>query len=172
MRRLKRQGAFQPKRTVHLMFLPDEEIGGYDGMKAFTSTDAFRKMNVGFALDEGLASPTDVVPVYFGERALWWIRVRSTGTTGHASGFLEDGGAVQKLSRCINKAFAFRQGHADAFLKDGATLGGVSLVHVGCVNHRVVERDSCGRRCHRERNGAQVWAHHRWREVVRVERDP
>ena len=47
-----------PTRTVHLTFVPDEEIGGHDGMAAFLETDLFRtKLNVGIALDEGIANP-------------------------------------------------------------------------------------------------------------------
>lgn len=41
------------KRTVHIVFVPDEEIFGSEGMKAFASTEAFKNLNVGFALDEG-----------------------------------------------------------------------------------------------------------------------
>jgi len=31
----------------------DEELGGREGMNLFVQTDDFRKLNVGFALDEG-----------------------------------------------------------------------------------------------------------------------
>ena len=41
------------KRTLHVVFVPDEEIFGPDGMKAFVSSEAFRILNVGFVLDEG-----------------------------------------------------------------------------------------------------------------------
>lgn len=49
----------------------DEEIGGVHGMLAFTQTDAFRALNVGFALDEGIASASDVYPVFYAERCAW-----------------------------------------------------------------------------------------------------
>lgn len=42
------------RRTVHVVFVPDEEIFGPEGMKALVLSDAFRDLNVGFALDEGL----------------------------------------------------------------------------------------------------------------------
>lgn len=45
-----------PRRTLHVAFLPDEEIGSVDGMKAFCETEDFRALNVGFALDEGITS--------------------------------------------------------------------------------------------------------------------
>lgn len=39
-------------------------------MMAFAPSDEFKALNVGFALDEGIASPTDEFPVYYGERTI------------------------------------------------------------------------------------------------------
>ena len=39
---------------MHLSFVPDEEIGGADGMDKFLYTKAFLDLHVGCALDEGL----------------------------------------------------------------------------------------------------------------------
>ena len=36
--------------------MPDEEVGGRDGMGLFVHTDLFKQMNVGFSLDEGQVS--------------------------------------------------------------------------------------------------------------------
>eukprot|EP00665_Eupelagonemidae_sp_cell47_P003377 gene3377-4230_t len=44
VRRIKASGV-QLLRTVHLTFVPDEEIGGADGMGAFVKTAAFRSLN-------------------------------------------------------------------------------------------------------------------------------
>ena len=41
------------KRTIHLTFVPDEELGGLKGMLPFVNTKQFKDLNVGFALDEG-----------------------------------------------------------------------------------------------------------------------
>lgn len=41
------------RRSIHVVFVPDEEIFGRAGMKAFASSDAFASLKVGFALDEG-----------------------------------------------------------------------------------------------------------------------
>jgi Peptidase family M20/M25/M40 len=41
IRRLKSSGR-RLKRTVHLTFVPDEEIGGRDGMGAFIQTQQFK----------------------------------------------------------------------------------------------------------------------------------
>lgn len=70
VRTLKRDG-FKPKRTIHLVFVPEEEIGGFGGMADWVDTDDFKSLNVGFSLDEGMASPTEVYPVFFAERAIW-----------------------------------------------------------------------------------------------------
>ena len=53
--------------------MPDEEIGGNDGLAPFVKTPQFQKMNVGFGLDEGLASPTGEVDVYYAERNEYWV---------------------------------------------------------------------------------------------------
>lgn len=42
------------KRTIHVVFVPDEEIFGPEGMIALVQTNAFKNLNVAFALDEGL----------------------------------------------------------------------------------------------------------------------
>lgn len=70
IRALKKDGV-QFKRTIHVCFVPDEEIGGILGMKPFVKSEAFRALNIGFALDEGIASPTDEYPIYYGERSIW-----------------------------------------------------------------------------------------------------
>ena len=40
-------------------------------MKEFVHTDEFKALNVGFSLDEGVASESDVYNVYYAERAIW-----------------------------------------------------------------------------------------------------
>ena len=52
IRRLKGTG-FRPVRSVHLSFVPDDEIGGHDGAEKFVESEAFEKLNVGIVLDEG-----------------------------------------------------------------------------------------------------------------------
>jgi aminoacylase len=41
------------KRTIHVTFVPEEEIGGVDGMKDFVHQEAFKELNIGVSLDEG-----------------------------------------------------------------------------------------------------------------------
>lgn len=40
-------------------------------MRKFVHTDEFRRLNVGFALDEGVASPNDEYVLCYGERCIW-----------------------------------------------------------------------------------------------------
>jgi len=43
-------------------------------MCLFVLHEEFKKLNIGFSLDEGLASPDDEIPVFYGERNVYWIK--------------------------------------------------------------------------------------------------
>jgi aminoacylase len=43
----------RPNRTIHVSYVPDEEIGGLTGFYPFIQTKEFKDLNVGLALDEG-----------------------------------------------------------------------------------------------------------------------
>lgn len=94
-------------RTIYLSFVPDEEIGGKNGMFEFVKTEMFKKMNVGFALDEGYANPTEKFTVFYGERAPWWVLVKCPGQPGHGSQFLPNT-AGEKLQKVINAFLKYR----------------------------------------------------------------
>uniref|UniRef100_A0A2I3RLH2 N-acyl-aliphatic-L-amino acid amidohydrolase n=1 Tax=Pan troglodytes TaxID=9598 RepID=A0A2I3RLH2_PANTR len=96
VRRLKVEGHRFP-RTIHMTFVPDEEVGGHQGMELFVQRPEFHALRAGFALDEGIANPTDAFTVFYSERSPWWVRVTSTGRPGHASRFMEDT-AAEKLA--------------------------------------------------------------------------
>lgn len=40
-------------------------------MAKFVHSDDFKALNIGFSLDEGIASPNDVFPVFYAERSTW-----------------------------------------------------------------------------------------------------
>lgn len=67
IRALKQDGV-RLQRTVLVAFVPDEEIGGHLGMKAFAPSDEFKALNVGFALDESCAVPLNKTLVFYAER--------------------------------------------------------------------------------------------------------
>lgn len=62
---------FKPLRTVYLSFSCEEEKGGEEGMMDFVHTDDFKRLNVGFAMDEGGCSPEERFPVFYAERSTW-----------------------------------------------------------------------------------------------------
>jgi aminoacylase len=95
------------KRTLHLTFVPDEEIGGRDGMGLFVKSEEFKQLNAGFALDEGLANESNAYKLYFGERSPWWINLKVSGNAGHASNFIEPC-AMDRMLLALTKFSAFR----------------------------------------------------------------
>lgn len=46
----------QFKRTIHVVFVPEEEVGGVDGMRDFVHQNSFKMLNAGVSLDEGLCN--------------------------------------------------------------------------------------------------------------------
>lgn len=129
IRNLKNQG-IKLKRTIHLTFMPDEEIGGVLGMQAFLRSEEWKEMNVGFALDEGLANPINEFTVFFGERMPWWVKVSFPGNPGHGSRFIE-GTAAEKLRTVINRFLDFRQQEKNRLeANPELTLGDVTSVNL------------------------------------------
>jgi len=124
-----------PLRTIHLTFVPDEEVGGQDGMVVMLESDWFQKQQVALALDEGLASEDDAYSVFYGERLPWWIRVRAQGNTGHGSRFIA-GTAVSQIAKIINNALEFRE-------LQRTLLHGSSGDHSGC-SHSIVGKKGAG----------------------------
>ncbi|KAJ2156519.1 adenylate cyclase [Coemansia sp. RSA 552] len=122
------------RRTLHLVFVPDEEIGGHDGMAKFVESDEFRQLNAGFALDEGMANPEGQLRVFYGERAPCWVRFTAHGQTGHGSQFIEDT-AASKLVPIIDHLMGFRaeqQRELETPRADGSarTLGDVTTANL------------------------------------------
>ncbi|KAK7503333.1 hypothetical protein BaRGS_00005254 [Batillaria attramentaria] len=141
IRQLKKEGS-KPKRTVHIIFGPDEEIGGKEGMALFVQRQEFPDLNIGFALDEGLASPTSEFRLFYGERACWWFSVTFSGKPGHGSAFIEDT-AISKLNKVMNRALQFRAEQEKRLNSDSSlTLGDVTSLNInllqGGVQYNVV----------------------------------
>lgn len=104
----------------------DEEVGSFQGMKPFVQSSEFRALNIGFALDEGIASATEEFSVFFAERTVWskynrayfrknfWFKLNYPevqflchGTAGHGSLLLKNT-ATEKLLYCMNRMSEFR----------------------------------------------------------------
>jgi len=121
-------------RTVHVTFVPDEEIGGHDGLAKFVQTSKFKDMNVGFGLDEGLASPTDEVDIFYAERNEYWFEVHCPGDPGHGSRFVENT-AAEKARYMINKMLDYREVQRKR-LEDNPSLslGDVNTINLTMMN--------------------------------------
>ncbi|XP_067907457.1 aminoacylase-1-like [Heterodontus francisci] len=144
IRRLKSEGKRFP-RTIHLLFVPDEEIGSQNGMVKFVESEEFRALNVGFGLDEGLANPSDAFTVFYGERSVWWVTVRCPGSPGHGSRFIENT-AAEKLRRVLNSFLDFREKEKKRLnLSECLTLGDVTTINLtylqGGVAFNVVPKE-------------------------------
>lgn len=129
IRALKNEGK-QFKRTIHIMFSPDEEKGGALGMEKFVPSKDFVDLNVGFALDEGIASPNETFDVFYAERSTWRIYFHISGSAGHGS-ILHKATAGEKLRHIMNKMMDLR----DAEIKklennDMWTLGDVTTINL------------------------------------------
>lgn len=105
---LKNKKLVEPKRRVFIVFVNDEEIGGADGIQQLVASKEFKAMNVGFGLDEGLASETDTYKIYYAERVAIWILVEATGPVGHGSAFVKET-ATEKVAKLLEKVFEFRR---------------------------------------------------------------
>ncbi|KAK6174931.1 hypothetical protein SNE40_013487 [Patella caerulea] len=132
IRRIKSSGK-RLLRTLHLVFTSDEEIGSTP-QSLFVHHDEFKKLNVGFALDEGIANPGEEFRVFYGERSIWWVRVECQGQPGHGSQFIENT-AAQKIQKVINRFLSFRD-EEEKRLKSDESL---SLGHVTTVNMTMMD---------------------------------
>ncbi|GAB0090051.1 hypothetical protein DMENIID0001_047100 [Sergentomyia squamirostris] len=131
VKRLKRQG-YQPKRTLHILYVPDEEIGSMDGMKAFAKTQEFRNLNIGFALDEGHVASDDTYLLFHGEKTIWQPTFTVKGQPGHGS-FLLNGTAGEAFSKIIAKLVERRQMEVEK-VNRGADLGNVTSINLTKVS--------------------------------------
>ncbi|XP_014612688.1 PREDICTED: aminoacylase-1-like [Polistes canadensis] len=95
------------KGTVHISFVPDEEIDGKLVMKEFVHTNDFKTLNIGFAFDEGVAdSRIDTFYIFNGERSIWHIEVHCIGNLGS---LLLDNTAGEKIRVIIDRFMDLRE---------------------------------------------------------------
>ncbi|XP_017026519.1 aminoacylase-1-like [Drosophila kikkawai] len=133
IRALKKSG-LRLKRTIHISFVPDEEVGGRNGMQPFVKSEEFRSLNIGFSLDEGIASPTAEFPVFYAERTVKRLFFKISGSAGHGL-LLMPNTAGEKLSYIISKMMELRAVQVQR-LKDNPKLqiGDVTTINLTTVN--------------------------------------
>ncbi|XP_043465796.1 aminoacylase-1-like [Leptopilina heterotoma] len=131
IRRLKLNGV-RLKRTIHVSFVPDEEIGGVEGMKAFVDTEDFKSLNVGFAFDEGVVSPLESMILFYGERCKWDVWIHCTGKSGHGS-MMHEATAGEKLYKIIDSFMKFRESENNKLKTLNLKPGDVTAVNLTMV---------------------------------------
>ncbi|KAK0575466.1 hypothetical protein LWI29_001073 [Acer saccharum] len=112
IRNLKLVKNFEPIRTVHVLYVPDEEIGGFDGMAKFVESSEFRELNVGFFMDEGQASTSDEFRVFYADRSPWHLIIKANGAPAHGSRMF-DNSASENLMKSIEMITRFRDAQFD-----------------------------------------------------------
>uniref|UniRef100_A0A6P4AZ22 aminoacylase-1-like n=1 Tax=Ziziphus jujuba TaxID=326968 RepID=A0A6P4AZ22_ZIZJJ len=103
---------FEPIRTLHFSYVPDEEIGGFEGAAKFTASKEFKDLNVGFAMDEGQANPGDEFRVFYADRSPWNLKIKADGIPGHGSR-LYDNSAMENLMKSVEIMSRFRESQFD-----------------------------------------------------------
>ncbi|VVA95385.1 unnamed protein product [Arabis nemorensis] len=89
IKNLKSRG-FSPLRTIHISYVPEEEIGGFDGQ----------------------ASPGDEYRFFYGDRTPWNLIIRAEGIPGHGAK-LYDNGAMENLMKSVELIARFRETQFD-----------------------------------------------------------
>ncbi|XP_031350585.1 aminoacylase-1-like [Photinus pyralis] len=106
IRRLKLDGV-EPRRTVHVTFMPDEELGGVNGAEQYVKTQNFKNLNTGCALDEAIGGENKTLIVFYGEKKRWSFRIHCPGQSGHGSLLLENTPG-EKVRTVLNNVYDFR----------------------------------------------------------------
>ena len=74
------------RRTVHLIMMPDEEVGGNLGAKQFVEMDYLKKLNIGFIIDEaGGSGEEKTLKIKTNERKTLQLRFVCKGKLTHAA---------------------------------------------------------------------------------------
>lgn len=129
IRALKQEGIRQFKRTFHIIFVPDEEMGGLLGMDRFVLTDEFRALNIGYALDEGSVSLNNRVSVTNDERCTWRIEFIARGVTGHGS-ILFENTTGEKIAHLISRLMERRAIEVQKLIESDNDYSNVTTINL------------------------------------------
>ncbi|XP_059046441.1 uncharacterized protein LOC131842026 [Achroia grisella] len=121
------------ERTIHLTLMPDEETGGFDGMIPFVETAEFKALNIGFALDEGLASNDDSLLATYQDKRPWTMEFKLHGVSAHGS-VLSNGSAMEKLQKLIDIIMEFRTEQEKIMAsRDALDYGEYSTININII---------------------------------------
>lgn len=122
------------RRTVHTIWVPDEEIGGEDGMKKFVHSAEFKALNLGCVMDEGLSHEGNVFVVYTGERTSMWARFEAVGPVGHGAKLIPNT-AIERLTVAIDKLATRRRANVQKLeTNPKLKIGDVTTVNITVLN--------------------------------------
>ncbi|CAG4986002.1 unnamed protein product [Colias eurytheme] len=119
-------------RTIHISILPDEEVGGFRGIKEFVKTDFFKRLNVGFALDEGLTNQDNLFLATYQDRRPWQINMTIYGQGGHGSQ-VKQNNVIEKLQGLLNSVMTFRSEQQQKITSSPFDLGESTSVNVNII---------------------------------------
>ncbi|XP_044728664.1 aminoacylase-1-like [Chrysoperla carnea] len=124
-----KQNGVKLRRTIHISFVPDEEIFSADGMALFVKTKEFKELNIGFGLDEcGPSSNKDYVAIN-SERLTWTLEIVCTGNAGHGL-MLIPNTAAEKVQYLLNKFLKYREEQSKKMKHPLYDLGNVTTVNL------------------------------------------
>ncbi|XP_044738097.1 aminoacylase-1-like [Chrysoperla carnea] len=124
-----KQNGVKLRRTVHISFVPDEEIFSADGMALFAKSQEFKDLNVGFGLDECGPTPNNEYVVTNGERVSWTLEIVCHGNTGHGL-MLIPNTAAEKVQYLLNKFLGYREESRKKMKHHLYDLGNVTSVNL------------------------------------------
>lgn len=128
------------KRTIHLSFVPDEEIGGLTGMKTFVISSEFKALNVGFAMDEGDFSTENKFFVSYGEKSWFQIWINCQGDPGHGSSLLNNT-ASEKLRFIIDRFMDYRAREKAKLEDPNVKAGNVTSINLTMMKVSIFHSD-------------------------------
>ena len=129
------QGLESPfRRTIHTVWVPDEEINGANGMGQFVQSPMFRGLNLACMLDEGLAHEDNKFVVYYGERATAWVKLSAVGPVGHGSKLIPNT-AFDRINKAAARLTAMRDANVQRLIDDPRLkLGDVTTINITAIN--------------------------------------
>ena len=101
---------FKPRRTIHLVFGHDEEVGGHDGASRVVALFKQRGIQLDFVLDEGMAVTEGILPgvaqpialIALAEKGAVSLKLTAQAAPGHSSMPPATGGsAIGMLSAAL-----------------------------------------------------------------------
>jgi len=91
------------KRTIHITFVPDGENYSLSGLEIFVVTSDFKALNVGFALDVGMASTNENEFLLFNrEKSTWLVRIKCESGPVEGSIIWPDNTAGVKFKKILD----------------------------------------------------------------------